>query len=234
MNPREAPRSDGVAGFPEMSLSHFPLWKPRLYLRGKPCQRFPGYHWVAISSSWGILPTQGSHTRPFCVSCTGRRILYHRATWEATREVQRLGGENPLKEEMASPLPLTAWKAPWAEAPGGLQSMGLAESDRPSERTLTLQEGGGAGVLVFCAPASRGRRDGEGDVQPLKVRHLLPLRPHPASSLPLEPGPLLAEPPKNCLPCAGLGTGDTPGNQQLLVWGRSTGGPSCDGGQTGS
>ena len=130
MNPREAPRSDGVAGFPEMSLSHFPLWKPRLYLRGKPCQRFPGYHWVAISSSWGILPTQGSHTRPFCVSCTGRRILYHRATWEATREVQRLGGENPLKEEMASPLPLTAWKTPWAEAPGGLQSMGLAESDR--------------------------------------------------------------------------------------------------------
>ena len=32
----------------------------------------------------GIFPTQGSNSRPVsCVSCTGRRILYHWATWGA-------------------------------------------------------------------------------------------------------------------------------------------------------
>ena len=30
----------------------------------------------------GILPTQGSNSR-LCVSCIGRRVLYHCATWEA-------------------------------------------------------------------------------------------------------------------------------------------------------
>ena len=37
---------------------------------------------------------------------------------------QSLGGEDPLEEEMATHSSILAWKIPWAEEPGGLQSMG--------------------------------------------------------------------------------------------------------------
>ena len=45
--------------------------------------------------------------------------------------VQSLGGENPLEKEMAmAPYSSTfAWKIPWTEKPGRLQSMGSLESD---------------------------------------------------------------------------------------------------------
>ena len=39
--------------------------------------------------------------------------------------VQSLGGEDPLEEEMATHCSILAWKIPWTEGPGGLQSMGL-------------------------------------------------------------------------------------------------------------
>ena len=32
--------------------------------------------------------------------------------------------EDPLEEEMSTPFSIFAWKIPWAEEPGGLQSMG--------------------------------------------------------------------------------------------------------------
>ena len=39
--------------------------------------------------------------------------------------VQPLGGEHPLEEEMATHSSILAWKVPWTEEPGGLQSIGL-------------------------------------------------------------------------------------------------------------
>ena len=39
-------------------------------------------------------------------------------------EVQSLGQEDPLEEEMATHSSILAWKIPWTEEPGGLQSMG--------------------------------------------------------------------------------------------------------------
>ena len=39
-------------------------------------------------------------------------------------QVQSLGGEDPLEEEMAIHCSVLAWRIPWAEEPGGLQSMG--------------------------------------------------------------------------------------------------------------
>ena len=38
--------------------------------------------------------------------------------------VQSLGQENPLEKEMATHSSVLAWKIPWVEEPGGLQSMG--------------------------------------------------------------------------------------------------------------
>ena len=39
--------------------------------------------------------------------------------------VQSLGGEDPLEEGMATPSSILAWRIPWSEEPGGLQSMGV-------------------------------------------------------------------------------------------------------------
>ena len=39
--------------------------------------------------------------------------------------VQSLGQEDPLEEGMATYSSILAWKIPWTEEPGGLQSIGL-------------------------------------------------------------------------------------------------------------
>ena len=47
-------------------------------------------------------------------------------------EVPSLGGENPLEEEMATHSGILAWRIPWTEEPGGLQSMGLDTTEQLS------------------------------------------------------------------------------------------------------
>ena len=42
--------------------------------------------------------------------------------WET--QFQSLGGEDPLEKEMATHSSILAWKIPWVEEPGRLQSMG--------------------------------------------------------------------------------------------------------------
>ena len=44
-------------------------------------------------------------------------------------QVRALGLEDPLEKEMATHSSIFAWRIPWTEEPGGLQSMGLQESD---------------------------------------------------------------------------------------------------------
>ena len=39
--------------------------------------------------------------------------------------VQSLGQEDPLEKEMATHSSILAWRIPWTEELGGLQSMGL-------------------------------------------------------------------------------------------------------------
>ena len=45
------------------------------------------------------------------------------AVWETW--LQFLGQEDPLEKEMENYSSILAWKIPWMEEPGGLQSMGL-------------------------------------------------------------------------------------------------------------
>ena len=40
-------------------------------------------------------------------------------------QVQSLGKEDPLEEGMATHSSILAWRIPWREEPGGLQSVGL-------------------------------------------------------------------------------------------------------------
>ena len=39
-------------------------------------------------------------------------------------QVQSLGREDPLEKKMATHSSTLAWKIPWTEKPGGLQSLG--------------------------------------------------------------------------------------------------------------
>jgi len=51
-----------------------------------------------------------------------QRIKHLPATQETG--VQSLGWEDPLEKEMATHSSILAWRIPWTEEPGGLQSMG--------------------------------------------------------------------------------------------------------------
>ena len=56
-------------------------------------------------------------------SLVAQRLKHLPATWETW--VRSLGQEDPLKKEMATQTSILAWRIPWIEEPGGLQSMGL-------------------------------------------------------------------------------------------------------------
>ena len=51
-------------------------------------------------------------------------MVKHLPTMQETR-VRSLGGKDPLEKEMATHFSILAWRIPWTEEPGRLQSMGL-------------------------------------------------------------------------------------------------------------
>ena len=51
-------------------------------------------------------------------------------------QVQSLGREDPLEEEMETHANILAWRIPWTEEPGGLPSMGSQRVDA-TENTHT-------------------------------------------------------------------------------------------------
>ena len=52
--------------------------------------------------------------------------------------VQSLGREDPLEKGMATNTSILAWRIPWTEEPGGLQSMCCKESDMTEQLTFSL------------------------------------------------------------------------------------------------
>ena len=64
---------------------------------------------VSLSFLWGPLVAQKL-----------KRLPAMRETW-----VRSLGREDPLEKEMATYSSILAWRIPWTEEPGGLQSTGL-------------------------------------------------------------------------------------------------------------
>ena len=61
----------------------------------------------------------GSYIWTFLVA----QMVKHLPTMRETR-VQSLSWEDPLEKEMATHSSTLAWKIPWTEEPGRLQSMG--------------------------------------------------------------------------------------------------------------
>ena len=54
--------------------------------------------------------------------------------------VRSLGQEDPLEEAMATHSSIFAWRIPWMEKPGGLQSWGRKESDMTKHAKKQLHE----------------------------------------------------------------------------------------------
>ena len=64
--------------------------------------------------------------------------------------VRSLGWEDPLEKEKATHSGILAWRIPWTEEPGGLQSMRLQRVGHNSE--TKEQQSGSAGFLcAFCS-----------------------------------------------------------------------------------
>ena len=53
-------------------------------------------------------------------------------------QVQSLGGEDPLEEERATDPSVLAWRIPWTEEPGGLQSIGSQSRTHAHTHPLSL------------------------------------------------------------------------------------------------
>ena len=68
--------------------------------------------------------------RASLVAQTVKRLPAMLKTW-----VQSLGWEDPLEKVMATHSSTLAWKIPWMEEPGRLQSMGLQSQTRLSDFT---------------------------------------------------------------------------------------------------
>ena len=95
-----------------------------------------------------------------------KRLPPMRESW-----VRSLGWEDPLKKEMATHSSALAWKIPWTEKPGRLQSVGSQSRTRLSDFPFP---GGSDGKASACnardlgsIPGS-GRPPGEGNGNPLQ------------------------------------------------------------------
>ena len=79
------------------------------------------------------------HYHPYGASLVAQRLKRLPAMWETW--VRSLGREDPLEKEMATHSSILAWRIPWTEKPGGLQSTGSPTTDM-----LVTQEQ----VFVLC------------------------------------------------------------------------------------
>ena len=53
--------------------------------------------------------------------------------------VQSLGQEDILEKEMATHSSILAWRIPWTDEPGGLQSMESAETETTEPGSMSLK-----------------------------------------------------------------------------------------------
>ena len=63
-----------------------------------------------------------------CVAFLGTQAVKNLPVMQETW-VQSLGREDPLEKGLAAHSSILAWRIPWTEEPGGLQSMWSQESD---------------------------------------------------------------------------------------------------------
>ena len=74
---------------------------------------------VEHSQFFGDLPTLSPHIDPDLLAQKLKRLPGMQET-----RVRSLGWEDPLEKETATHSSILAWRIPWSEEPGRLQSMG--------------------------------------------------------------------------------------------------------------
>ena len=84
-----------------------------------------------------------------------------------------LGREDPLEKEMATHSSILAWEIPWAEEPGGLQSMGSQRVRQDLAAKQQQQLGWGVAPKDLSAGLS------EATACPLTCEVIGPRAPHP-------------------------------------------------------
>ena len=111
----------GVAGFPPGIFSN--AW------RCPYCQKAPKCSLNDDSSKicWALIVCTASQ-----VAQTVKNLSAMRTIW-----IQSLGWEDPLEKGTATHSSLLVWRIPWTEESGGLQSMGLKESNTAEQLTLS-------------------------------------------------------------------------------------------------
>ena len=77
-------------------------------------------HFIFLSSK---ITAGGDCSQEIWASFVAQRIKHLPAMQET--QVQSLSWEDPLEKEMAAHSSIPAWRIPWTEEPGGLQSTGL-------------------------------------------------------------------------------------------------------------
>ena len=73
-------------------------------------------------SPWGHKESDATTQLTFRTSLVAQMVKHLPAMWET--QLQCLGVEDSLEKEMATHSNTLAWKIPWIEEPGRLQSMG--------------------------------------------------------------------------------------------------------------
>ena len=115
--------------------------------------------------------------------------------------VQSLGWEDPLEKKMATHSNIFAWRIPWTEEPGRLQSMGSQESDT-TERLPFLSH-----FLFFKPPSSKQPNPNHAGLRPASTL-LPPLHGSTSGNIwlffSISSSPLTLEPTANCLPVSTL------------------------------
>ena len=72
----------------------------------------------------------------YWTSLVAQTVKHLSTMWET--QVQSLGWEDPLEKEMAIHSSTIAWKIPWTEEPGRLQSMGLQRAGHNCVTSLSV------------------------------------------------------------------------------------------------
>ena len=78
---------------------------------------------LEVKSVQSIMDSARDHHRTSLVAHSRKNLPAMQET-----QVQSLLWEDPLEKEMATHSSMLAWKIPWMEKPGWLQSMGLQKS----------------------------------------------------------------------------------------------------------
>ena len=84
------------------------------------------------------LPSFASHWHLKGASLVAQRLKRLPQMWET--RVRSLGLEDPLEKEMVTHSSILAWRIPWTEKPGGLQSTGSQESDTTERRAVKTKK----------------------------------------------------------------------------------------------